>query len=1463
MIPFIEKIYKTIFFVFFLVVLSSNACSFKKGFKFFGLIPLKDLEKNFIIQKDEVLFTNEFGRTTSFKIKLSKKPDSKVRITQIISSKTSEGVVTSSPTITFTPDDFDSFQTITVQGVEDGIPDGNQNYRISMRGIETDDFSYNSASVPDVTIINTDKETPSIAVTPVMGLATNESGQAASFSVVLSTQPGADVVIPSFSSDTPSECSINASITFTSKNWDTPQSVSVVGVDDNVIDGAKNCLISSNASTSEDRVYEGKTIPVVTVVNVDNDVAGLTFIPVTPSTTTEAGGQAQFNVVLNTIPNDTVTVTGITTSDATEGTVAPANLSFSSSDWNIPQTLTVSGVDDYMNDGNINYTIVFPNLVSPMDLDYNGTAVSSSPGSFTNLDDDARGFNITPILPATSLTPLTVIEGNSSTFNVSLTSVPCDTPSTPDTCNPTSVTITLTNNYPTEYTITPSSLTFTPGNWNVNQVVTVTAIDDFIDNSNFDYNLSIDPIVSTSDYSGLDPTDVIVQTVNNDTAGFTINPAASITVNENDPGGVGLETTITVVLNSQPTGNVTLGPVISTDTLEIIVAPTIGGGNTPISNRTLVFTPTTGQAIVNSDSNVDTLNDTSTGGWNVPQTVRVRAVVDGTSDGTQTRAIQFGTRSTSDTKYANVGLTPTPDVPATNVDSGIPKVLLQSISAVTFPENGTSLITLQVVLATLPTGNVTISNIVSSDTSEGVVLQNGGSTAITNRSLVFTTTTNQAVSGTNTTTGGWNMPQTITIRSVADSFDDGNIAFTINFPSATGAGEYVGFFPESSNASYNNGTGQLTLTNIDDDTKGISVSTGTLFTIAENAGSSTFTIVLTSDPCSTPAALQNCTSNSVTLNLTNSNTTQYSVSPTTITFGVGTWNTPRTITITPVNDNYDETTIDFNLSLDTIVSTSDYGGVNPSDVTIRITDNETAGINLTLNTGFSAVTSSGGGYTEYNMNLASQPFPGNTVNVTVSVPTASPQEGKVLAADNITQLDSRVFTFTNANWTTVQSFRVRGIAGSGTGSTNFILTASGSETGTLPPAGYSAGTYVSYNGVSSTRTITNYHIGAGKKIRLAGSTTTINESATGVPASAQFYVLLNQAPTANVTVNFGIDATYPCTLPASVGSTGQFTVDTASRVLTNANWNQLTSTNQMQITRVDDLVDDGDSSCPIRITSVSSGDPYYTGLTAADYNLPTITIIDNDARGILKQNLDPNVSGSLVTSRTGARGTLQYSLASRPMTNVTLNFTASGSNATFLPGSSLTFTPTNWNTWQTITVRGAAIGVLADVSHTITATGSSTETATGYPNSGLYNALADTQNVTKRYLLYNLVPCTTAAVGTCSAVNPTGGVVAGTYTTTEAGGQRFFAISLRAKPTSNVTMTVASSDTTEGTVSVASLVFTPANWNTLQVVTITGQNDVLTDGNINYNINFGTMASGDTAFNQTVPAITATNLDDD
>ena len=85
-------------------------------------------------------------------------------------------------------------------------------------------------------------------------------------------------------------------------------------------------------------------------------------------------------------------------------------------------------------------------------------------------------------------------------------------------------------------------------------------------------------------------------------------------------------------------------------------------------------------------------------------------------------------------------------------------------------------------------------------------------------------------------------------------------------------------------------------------------------------------------------------------------------------------------------------------------------------------------------------------------------------------------------------------------------------------------------------------------------------------------------------------------------------------------------------------------------------------------------------------------------------------------------------------------------------------------------------------------------------------------------------------------------------TTTEASGTAHLTVVLDTMPTADVTISVASSDASEGTVSVGNLVFTPANWSTPQTVTVTGVDDTLDDGNVFFAVNVGPAASADTSY---------------
>src|SRR5207249_4346876 len=70
-------------------------------------------------------------------------------------------------------------------------------------------------------------------------------------------------------------------------------------------------------------------------------------------------------------------------------------------------------------------------------------------------------------------------------------------------------------------------------------------------------------------------------------------------------------------------------------------------------------------------------------------------------------------------------------------------------------------------------------------------------------------------------------------------------------------------------------------------------------------------------------------------------------------------------------------------------------------------------------------------------------------------------------------------------------------------------------------------------------------------------------------------------------------------------------------------------------------------------------------------------------------------------------------------------------------------------------------------------------------------------------------------------------------------------VQLVTQPTANVTIPIASSDTTEGTTSVTQLVFTPVNWHSAQTVTVTGVDDSIADGDQPYTIMLAPVTSSD------------------
>ena len=116
-----------------------------------------------------------------------------------------------------------------------------------------------------------------------------------------------------------------------------------------------------------------------------------------------------------------------------------------------------------------------------------------------------------------------------------------------------------------------ASVVFTTANWNVPQTVTITGVNDNLDDGDIGYTI-VTAVATSSDgnYNGLNASDVSVTNTDNDTAGITVTPTSGLTTTE--AGGTA---TFTIVLNSQPTSIVVI-EVSSSDATEGTVSAPSG-----------------------------------------------------------------------------------------------------------------------------------------------------------------------------------------------------------------------------------------------------------------------------------------------------------------------------------------------------------------------------------------------------------------------------------------------------------------------------------------------------------------------------------------------------------------------------------------------------------------------------------------------------------------------------------------------------------------------------------------------------------------------------------------------------------------------------------------------------------------------------------------------------------------------
>ena len=115
---------------------------------------------------------------------------------------------------------------------------------------------------------------PGITLGAVSG-NTSEDGTTATFTAVLDTAPTSDVVLD-VSSDYPGEVSFDLSqLTFIAANWDTPQTITITGLDDSDVDGDIDVTITVSVDDALSDVAYAGISETTTVTNEDNELPPL------------------------------------------------------------------------------------------------------------------------------------------------------------------------------------------------------------------------------------------------------------------------------------------------------------------------------------------------------------------------------------------------------------------------------------------------------------------------------------------------------------------------------------------------------------------------------------------------------------------------------------------------------------------------------------------------------------------------------------------------------------------------------------------------------------------------------------------------------------------------------------------------------------------------------------------------------------------------------------------------------------------------------------------------------------------------------------------------------------------------------------------------------------------------------------------------------------------------------------
>ena len=366
---------------------------------------------------------------------------------------TLSGTTLTNNQLTFTTTNWGTAQTVTVKAGDDDNAD-NESETLAHTAFGGDYVNVTK----DLPVSITDDE---VTVTVQFGSTTYEveEGETITVAVTLSADPERTVVIPLThtpqGSTTSADYSVPQSVTFDAGEMS--QTITFTAAQDDVDDDGESVLLAFG--TLPPAVSLGTTTQ-ATVSITDDDGAGVSVSE--SSLTIAEGSSGTYTIVLDSQPTADVTVTINDPTDNTDATADPASLTFASTDWSTPQTVTVNAAQDADAE---NDTATVTHAVTSTDSIYSSASASSVTVTIT--DDEV------PVTVSFGQANYTVAEGDPVSVTVTLSADPERMVVIPLTHTPQGSTTSA------DYSGVPANVTFSTGD--MSQTITFTATQDDVD----------------------------------------------------------------------------------------------------------------------------------------------------------------------------------------------------------------------------------------------------------------------------------------------------------------------------------------------------------------------------------------------------------------------------------------------------------------------------------------------------------------------------------------------------------------------------------------------------------------------------------------------------------------------------------------------------------------------------------------------------------------------------------------------------------------------------------------------------------------------------------------------------------------------------------------------------------------------------------------------------------------------